>query len=104
MSDEPDLIYTVQRIAEHFGKSERTIYRLLRRPEAACFELVPRSNSGGGASAVRAGQANSFSALFELHDAEVSSLRAEAGRRGGLQQMAAPNANLLVTQCSSGGL
>ena len=65
-------------MAERLGKSERTVYRLLQRPEAACFELVPVSNTAAVPPAVRGGQANSFDALFDLHHAEVSSVRAEA--------------------------
>jgi transposase len=89
MGDESELIRSVRQMAERYGKSERTIYRLLNRPEATCFGLVPVSNTGGGAPAVRAGQMNLLTALIDLHNAEVSSLRAEAGRRGGLQRSAA---------------
>jgi predicted transcriptional regulator len=104
MGDETDLIRTVREIAERLGKSERTAYRRLKRPEAACFELVPLSNRGGGPPAVRAGEANSFDALEALHRTEVSSLRAEAGRRGGRARRIDPNAPSLVIQCSSGSV
>src|SRR5215212_2345775 len=92
MGDKNELIRTVRQIAERVGRSERTVYRWLQRQEAACFELVPISNTGGGAPAVRAGEANSFDALFDVRRAEVSSLRAEAGRRGGHARSNDPNA------------
>ena len=102
MGDEKDLLRTVRVMAERKGVSERTIYRLLKLPEAACFALVPRSNAGGGPAALRTGEANSFDALFDLHRAAVSSVRAEAARqrgRGIVDQNAAP-----LVQCSSGGV
>ena len=104
MGDEKDLIRTVRLMAERAGRTERTIYRWLKRPEAACFELVPLSNTGGGgAAAVRSGEVGSFDALVDLHRAAVSSLRAEAARQrghGSVDQYADP----LVIQCSSGAV
>ena len=43
MGDKNDLIRGVKAMAERAGKSERTIYGWLKRPEAACFGLVPLS-------------------------------------------------------------
>ena len=41
-----ELIRTVRRMAERYGMSERTIYRLLKRPEAACFGARPGLQHG----------------------------------------------------------
>jgi hypothetical protein len=102
MGDDTDLIYTVWRVAEHFDRSEATVYRILRRPEAACFGPVPLPN--GGARTMRGGQQNSLTALFARHDAEVSSLRAEVGRRGGLQRTADRSRGSSALQSSSGSV
>ena len=104
MAKNTDLIYTVFQIEEEFGRSRATVYRVLGRHEAACFGPVVVDNLMGGERAVRGGQRNSLTALFALHDAEVGSLRAEVGRRGGLQQAANRNAASSAVQCSSGDL
>jgi hypothetical protein len=103
VSDDEMMLHTVRVMAERTGVSERTVYRLLRRPEAACFELVPVGNAGGGAAAVRGGMANSFDALLDLHRASVRSVRAEAARQRGRGSSGGSAAQPLI-QCSSGAV
>lgn len=75
------IIYGMERIADHLEVSEATVRRWLKRPEAWCFTVGSMANPGGGYGRGWFGEVSSLEHLKEVVRTKTSEVRRNAAHR-----------------------